>query len=275
MVGAFRNGEIRVELYENVRGGDIFVVQSACRPVNRNIMELLVMLDALKRASAGRISAIVPYYGYGRQDQKDRPRVSITAKVLAELLSVAGADRIISVDLHATQMEGFFTIPVDNLVSTRVLMDDLAHCLTGDDVVVAPDAGGVRRARAFAERLGIELAIMDHRGVDHRPTLVGRVKGRRVIILDDMVDTGRTLMRTVEAAQGAGAAAVDAYCIHGVLSPGALEAVEASPLRSLVITDTIPPPPASGKLRVLSMAPMLAEAVKQVHFEKSISAILT
>lgn len=278
-VGRFSDGEVRVEIHENVRGRDVFVVQSTCRPVNQSLMELLLMVDALKRASAGRVNAVAPYYGYGRQDQKDKPRVSITAKLVADLISAAGADRVVSVDLHADQIQGFFSIPVDNFTGVKALFDDLRSHLSGDEVVVAPDAGGVGRAREFAQRLNAELAIMDYRGVsyDMPSRIIGDVEGRSVILLDDMVDTGKTLCRAAEAAKAAGARSVDALCVHAVLSGGAVERLSQSPIRWLVITDTIPlPPEAVGneKIRVVSVAPMLAECIKRVHYHKSVSSLL-
>ena len=275
-VGRFNDGEIWVEINENVRGKDVYVIQSACRPVNQHLMELLVMMDALKRASAHRINAVIPYYGYGRQDQKEKPRVAITAKMVADLVTTAGAHQIISIDLHASQIEGFFDIPVDNVFGTKVLLEDVEKRLKGDEVIVAPDAGGVERARTFAERLKIDLAIMDHRGVEFEPSIVGNVKGRPVILLDDMVDTGRTLVRAAKAAQTAGARSVDAYCVHAVLSGDAIEKINQSPIRSLVITDTIPYPresQASNKIRVVSIAPMLAEVIKRISYEKSVSSL--
>lgn len=278
LVGRFSDGEIRVELHENVRGMDIYVIQSTCPPVNENLFELLIMIDALKRASALRINAVIPYYGYGRQDQKNKPRVSISAKVVADLLIAAGADRIIAADLHADQIEGFFDIPVDNIWVTEVLLEDARGSLRGDEIIVAPDAGGVPRTRSFAKRLNVDLAIMDHRGTIHEPasSIVGDVRGRRVIILDDMVDTGRTLVRTAEAAKAAGADIVDAYCVHALLSRNACEILDRSPLRSLVITDTVPLRPravALSKIRTVSIAPMLAEAIRRIHTEESVSSL--
>jgi ribose-phosphate pyrophosphokinase len=276
LVSCFSDGEIRVEINENVRGRDVYVLQSTCRPVNQHLMELLLMMDALKRASVHRINAVIPYYGYGRQDQKEKPRVAITAKMVADLLRTAGADQVISVDLHATQIEGFFNIPVYNLVSNKVLLEDAEKRLKGDEVVVAPDAGGVERARALAEGLNIDLAMMDHRGVDYEPSIVGKVTDRPVIILDDMVDTGRTLIRAAKSAEKTGASCIDAYCIHPVLSGNAVEKIESSPIRSLTVTDTIPLSQEamnSEKIRILSIANMLAEAIKRIHSEKPLSSL--
>jgi ribose-phosphate pyrophosphokinase len=276
LVSRFSDGEVRVEISENVRGKDIFVLQSTCPPVNENIMELLLVMDALKRASAMRINAIIPYYGYGRQDQKDKPRVAIAAKVVADLLSVAGADRIITIDLHADQIQGFFNIPVDHLFGTFVFISALREGLRGDEIIVAPDAGGVERARLFAARLKLDLALMDYRknGADAR--IVGNVKGRRVIILDDLIDSGRTLARTADVAKAAGADIVDACCVHPVLSGDAVEMIQSSPVRTLMVTDTIPLSESAeqcGKIVTVSIAPMLAEVVKRVHFDEAISTI--
>jgi ribose-phosphate pyrophosphokinase len=277
-VHRFSDGEVQVEIDDNVRGKEVYVFQSICRPVNEHLMELLVMMDALKRASARRINAVLPYYGYGRQDQKDRPRVSITAKMAADLLTTAGTMHLISIDLHAAQIEGFLEIPVENVAGAGVLSRDFRKWMAGDEVVVAPDAGGVERARAFAEGLGIDLAIMDHRGVDFEPAIVGDVEGRSVIVLDDMVDTGRTLARTAKAAEKAGAASVDALCSHGVLSENAIERIEDSCIRSLTFTDTIPQPERvmqSSKVRCLSVAPLLAEVIKRLECKESISSLFT
>jgi ribose-phosphate pyrophosphokinase len=278
LVKRFSDGEVRVEIQENLRGMDVYVIQSTCPPVNENLVELLVIIDAVKRASARRINAVIPYYGYGRQDEKDKPRVPIAAKVVADLLTVAGANRIMSVNLHADQIQGFFNIPVDHLLGTDVFVEDLTGRLKGDEVVVAPDAGGVERARRFAKLLNVELAIVDHRGEEDggRGSIVGKVDRRSVMILDDMVDTGRTLMRASKGAHAAGAAAVDAFCVHALLSGNSVENLEASALRSLTVTDTIPLSElarASSKIRTVSVAPLLAEAVRQVHYEESISSL--
>lgn len=278
LVGRFSDGEVRVEINQNVRGLDLYVIQSLCPPVNENLIELLVLIDALKRASARRINVVIPYYGYGRQDQKDKPRVSITAKVVADLLTVAGLNRLVTIDLHANQIQGFFNVPVDHLYGTEVLLEDAKNNLRGDDAVVAPDAGGVERARVFAQRLHVDLAIMDHRGTEGSPSscIVGDVKDRPVMILDDMVDTGQTLVRTAKAAQAAGASSIDAYCVHAVLSGGAVRRIERSPIRSLTVTDTIPhsaEAASSKKLRTVTIAPLLAEVIKRVHNEDSVSSL--
>lgn len=278
VVGSFSDGEVRVEVHENVRGMDVYVIQSTCPPVNHNLIELLVMVDALRRASARRINAVIPYYGYGRQDQKDKPRVAITARMVADLLMVAGVDRVITIDLHVNQIQGFFKIPVDHLYGTEVLLQDARGKLKGNETVVAPDAGGVERARLFAKRLNVDLAIMDHRTAEGSPfsRIVGDVQGRSVIILDDMVDTGRTLIRATEAAAAGGAVSIDAYCVHAVLSANAVAELERSPLRSLTITDTVPLSPQTAraqKIRTVSIGPMLAEVIRRVHYEESVSSL--
>jgi ribose-phosphate pyrophosphokinase len=276
VITRFSDGEIRVEIGENVRGKDTYVLQSTCPPVNENIMELLVIIDALKRASASRINAIIPYYGYGRQDQKDKPRVPIAAKVVADLLAVAGADRVITIDLHADQIQGFFNVPVDHLFGTNVLASALKQELRGDEIVVAPDSGGVERARHFATRLKLDLALMDYRENGVHPRIVGNVKGKRVIILDDMVDTAATLVRTANVARESGAAIVDACVVHPVLSGNSVILVESSPIRMLMVTDTVPLSKAAQrceKIVTVSIAPMLAEIIKRVHFEESVSSI--
>jgi ribose-phosphate pyrophosphokinase len=279
-VGRFSDGEVRVEIEDSVRGMDVFVLQSTSPPVNERLMELLVMIDALKRASARRINAVTPYYGYGRQDEKEKPRVPITAKMVADLVTVAGADRLMAIDLHADQIEGFFEIPVDHIPGTAVLLEDVKKALRGDEIVVAPDASGVGRARGFARRLGVDLAIMDHRGTGDLPysRIVGDVKGRRVIILDDMVDTGNTLVRACVGATAAGAAVVDAYCVHGIFSGIAVERLESAPLRSVTVTDTVPLSEKARrleKIRTVSIAPMLARVIQRVHKEESVSALFS
>jgi ribose-phosphate pyrophosphokinase len=277
-VGRFSDGEVRVEIEDSVRGMDVFVLQSTSPPVNENLMELLVMIDALKRASARRINAVTPYYGYGRQDEKEKPRVPLTAKMVADLITVAGANRFLAIDFHADQIEGFFEIPVDHIPGTEILLEDVKKALRGDEIVVAPDAAGVGRAREFARRLGVDLAIMDHRGTGDLPysRIVGEVKGRRVIILDDMVDTGNTLVRACVGATAAGAAIVDAYCVHGVFSGIAVERLESSLLRSVTVTDTVPLSEKTRrleKIRTVSIAPMLAQVIQRVHNEESVSSL--
>jgi ribose-phosphate pyrophosphokinase len=277
LITRFSDGEIRVEVGENVRGKDTYVIQSTCPPVNENLMELLVIMDALKRASARRINVVIPYYGYGRQDQKEKPRVPLSAKVVADLLSVAGADRVITIDLHADQIQGFFDIPVDHMFGTIVLSDALDKEMRGNGIVVAPDSGGAERARLFASRLKLDMALMDYREENgHYPKIVGNVKGKKVIILDDLIDTARTILRTAKAAVLAGAESVDVCAVHPVLSGPALENIEASPIRRIMVTDTIPlseSAKACEKIHIVSIAPMLAEVVKRVHFEEQLSPL--
>jgi ribose-phosphate pyrophosphokinase len=277
LITRFSDGEVRAEIGENVRGKDTYVLQSTCPPVNENLVELLVIIDALKRASARRINAIIPYYGYGRQDQKDKPRVPLAAKVVADLLSVAGANRVITIELHAEQIQGFFDIPVDHLFGTVVLAGALKEEIKGGEIVIAPDSGGTERARLFASRLKLDLALMDYREENGTyPRIVGNVKGKKVIILDDMIDTGRTVLRTTSAAIGAGAETVEVWAVHPVLSGDSVERIDSSPITKLVVTDTIPlreSARACEKIRTVSIAPLLAEVVKRVHFEESISSI--
>jgi len=281
MCKAFSDGEIAVEIEESVRGWDVFVVQSTCPPVNQHLMELLVMMDALKRASANSISAVVPYYGYARQDRKVHPRVPITSKLVADLLTVAGADRVLTVDLHAGQIQGFFDIPVDNLFATPVLLDDIRKRFQGDDmVVVSPDAGGVERARAFAKRLDAGLAIIDKRrekaNVSEVMHIIGEVEGLDAILLDDMVDTAGTLTNAARALKANGARRVYAACTHSVLSGPAVDRIVNSPLEELITTDTIPLRPeakACGKIRPLTVAPLLAEAIRRITECGSVSSL--
>lgn len=280
LIGRFKDGEVRVEIQENVRGKDVYAIQSICPPVNENLIELLVMIDALKRASASRITVVIPYYGYGRKDKKEKPRAPITAKVVADLLTVAGAHRVISFDFHAAQIEGFFEIPVDHLSGLQVLLADMRENLQGGDVMVAPDAGGVERCRNLAAFLGMDLAIMDHRRGRSAPSsfIVGHVKGRRVVIVDDLLDTGRTLHRTVEAAMTAGAASVDAYCVHALFSGAATELLRSTALRNLTITDTVPAVEMAVRtlnIRTVSVAGTLAKVIRCVHREESVSALFS
>jgi ribose-phosphate pyrophosphokinase len=287
----FSDGEIAVEITENVRGGDIFVLQSICSPGNDNLMEMLLMLDAFKRASANRITAVIPYYGYARQDRKVAPRVPISAKLVADLLTTAGASRVLTAELHAGQIQGFFNIPVDNLFSSPVLLQYLRTRIGKEQVtVVSPDAGGVERARAFAKRLGSSLAIIDKRrareGEREIPgkanldvvemNIIGEVEGRVAILVDDMVDTAGTLTTAAAALHDAGAQAVFACCTHPVLSGPAIERVRASVLEELVVTNSIPLRPEAqqtDKIKVLSIAPLMGEAIRRIHHEESISSL--
>jgi len=280
-VRRFSDGEIFVEIQESVRGCDTYVIQPTCFPVNDSLMELLIMTDALKRASANSITAVVPYYGYGRQDRKVQPRVPITAKLVADLMTSAGITRVISMDLHAGQIQGFFNIPFDHLYAKPVLLDyltthyDLENC-----VVVSPDAGGVERARAYAKRLGVALAIIDKRRLRANEaqamSLIGDVKGKKAIIVDDMIDTAGTLVQAVQVLYDYGASQVSAACTHGVFSGAAYERIRDSSLHELICTDTIPLSPTLAKLpkvKSLSVAPLLAEAIRRVHSHNSVSSL--
>lgn len=277
----FSDGEINVDIQENVRGGDVFVVQSTSTPGNDHLMELLLMLDALKRASAGRITAVIPYYGYARQDRKVAPRVPISAKLVADLLETAGASRVLTMDLHAGQIQGFFNIPVDNLYATPVLLRYLRERINGDPTtVISPDAGGVERARAFAKRLDGSLAVIDKRRSGPNEVaemnIIGEVHSRTAILVDDMVDTAGTICSAAQAAIDAGAQEVLAVCSHAVLSGPAIDRLEKSPIRELVATDTIAQGPRSTackKVKILSVASLIAEAIRRTHQEESISSL--
>ncbi len=279
-VKTFSDGEIQVEISENVRGKDVFVLQSTCAPVNDHLVELLLMLDAFKRASAQRITAVMPYYGYARQDKKVMPRVPISAKLVADLLTVAGADRVITMDLHAGQLQGFFNIPVDNLFAAPVLLEHIRQELKNDTVIVSPDAGGVERARAFAKRLHTQLAIIDKRRVAPNQAeamhVVGDVKGKVAIILDDMVDTAGTLIEATSALKEHGALEVHACCAHAVLSGPAVDRITKSDIKTLVVTNTNPlngKAKACDKIRVLSVSKLLAEAIHRSHTGSSVSSL--
>ncbi len=281
-VGKFSDGEIAVELNENVRGKDVFVLQSTCAPTNDNLMELIVMIDALRRASASRITAVVPYFGYARQDRRVRSsRVPITAKVVADMMVTVGVDRVLTVDLHAEQIQGFFTCPVDNVYGSPVLNDDILACEYENLMVVSPDIGGVVRARAIAKQLNeADLAIIDKRrpkaGEAQVMNLIGEVEGRTCLLVDDMVDTAGTLCKAADALKERGAAKVVAYCTHAVLSGNALENIRTSQLDELVVTDTIPLSAKArdvSKIRQLTIADLLAESMRRVANEESISAL--
>lgn len=280
-VTKFSDGEIMVHIRENVRGYDVFVLQPTCSPVNDNIMELLLMVDALKRASAKRITAVMPYYGYARQDRKVQPRVPISAKLVADLITAAGTNRILTMDLHAAQIQGFFNIPVDNLYASPALLDYVKKKYTTNKVViVSPDAGGVERARSFAKMLQCSIAIIDKRreaaNISKIMNVIGEVEEKDTIILDDMIDTGGTVIQAAEALNNKGARQVVAACTHAVLSGAAVEKVNNSVLRELIVTNTIPfdsKKEQCKKLTVLSIAPLLGEAIKRIHEESSISSL--
>jgi len=280
MVRQFSDGEIYLQIKENVRGADVFVVQPTCTPVDRNLMELLLAIDALKRASAERITAVLPYYGYARQDRKDKPRVPISARLVAALLETAGADRVLTLDLHAAQIQGFFDIPVDHLFAMPVMIEYFRTSKTPDMTVVSPDAGGVERARAFAKRLNAPLAIIDKRreeaNVAEVMNVVGEVKGRNCLLVDDLIDTAGTLVKGAEALLEKGAASVSACATHAVLSGPAVQRISESCLKEVVVTNSIPLSEAgekSSRIKSLSVAKLLAEAIRSIHEETSVSVL--
>jgi len=277
-VGRFADGEINVQIEENVRGSDCYVIQPTCRPVNENMIELLIMIDALRRASAGRITAVIPYFGYARADRKAAPRMPISSKLMANLITTAGANRVITMDLHASQIQGFFDIPVDHLYAAPIILEYVRKKNLKNLCVVSPDVGGVERARAFAKRLNAQLVIIDKRRP--RPNeasvynIIGDVAGKNCIILDDMVDTGGTLTKVAAKIRENGATKVYAACVHGVLSGAAHDLIAKSSLEEMILTDSIPVHAlAGGKLTVLSIAPLLGEAIARNHQGKSISAL--
>jgi len=281
VVDTFCDGETKVEVKENVRGGDVFVIQSTCAPGNDNLMELLLMMDAFKRASAKRITAVMPYYGYARQDRKVNPRVPISAKLVADLITTAGASRVLTMDLHSGQIQGFFNIPVDNLYSAPVLLRYLRRRLNNKKVtIVSPDAGGVPRARAFAKRLSASLAIIDKRRVEanvvEEMNIIGEVEGEVAVLLDDMVDTAGTLTMAAEALARAGASKIFACCTHPILSGSAIKKINDSPLQELVVSNSVPLTPESRgckKIKVLSVANLIGEAIRRTHQERSVSSL--
>src|SRR5512135_102544 len=280
VVGRFSDGEINVQIVDNVRGMDVFVMQPTSSPVNRHLMELLIMIDALKRASAARITAVLPYYGYSRQDRKVQPRVPITSRLVADLITAAGADRVLTVDLHAGQIQGFFDVPVDNLFATPVLFDYLSRLGLQNPVVISPDAGGVERARAFGKRLGASIAIIDKRrsapNVAEVMNIIGDVDGRDALLLDDMIDTAGTITQAVTAIKAHGARKVYAACTHAVLSGPAIDRLNASELSEVVVTNTIAlddKVKLCPKLRVLTVGPLLGQAIRCIHEETSVSSL--
>jgi ribose-phosphate pyrophosphokinase len=276
----FSDGEDYCQIDENVRGADVFVVQPTCSPVNDHVMELLILLDAFRRSSASRITAVLPYFGYARQDKKDKPRVPIAAKLMADLLTASGADRILTMDLHAAQIQGFFNIPVDHLFAAPVLLDAIRKMELEDLVIVSPDVGGLTRARAIAKRLEAALAVIDKRRVGKNETeilnVVGEVEGKDVLILDDIVDTAGTLVQAADALQRAGARRTYAAAVHGVFSGPALERIGGSALESLIVTNTIPVEAAMARcprIRAFSVAPLLGEAIHRIHDGTSVSSL--
>jgi len=280
-VKTFSDGEVMVEICENVRGRDVYVVQSTCAPTNNNLMELLVMTDALKRASAATITAVIPYYGYARQDRKAAPRTPISAKLVADLITTAGVDRVVTIDLHAAQIQGFFNIPVDNLYAAPVILNHLKERFAGQEIVmVTPDAGGTERARGFAKRLECPMALIDKRrtgpNVAEVMHLIGDVKGKIAIILDDMIDTAGTLTQAAGALKQNGATKIYASATHGVLSGPAIDRLNGSVIEEVLMTDSIPlgeKANRTSKVKVLSVAPLLAEAIRRIHEDESVSSL--
>ncbi len=279
-VSTFSDGEILVQINENVRGSDVFVIQPTCTPVNHNLMELLLIIDALKRASAGRITAVIPYYGYARQDKKVQPRVPISAKLVANLINISGANRVLTIDLHVGQIQGFFDIPVDHLYAAPVIAEYVMKKYSNDIVVVSPDAGGVERARAFAKRLKATLAIIDKRreraNVSKVLNVIGDVKGKNAILLDDMIDTAGTITQAVSAIRKSGANKILAAGTHAVLSGPAIDRINDSELEEVVVTNTIAldnKQKKCKKLTVLSVAPLLGEAIKRINEESSVNSL--
>ncbi|MGZ8460670.1 MAG: ribose-phosphate diphosphokinase [Candidatus Deferrimicrobiaceae bacterium] len=279
IIKRFSDGEVNVEIRDNVRGVDVFVIQPTSPPVNDHLMELLILMDGLKRASAKRVTAVLPYYGYARQDRKVLPRAPITAKLVADLLTAAGVSRLLTMDLHAGQIQGFFNIPVDHLYSAPVMLEYIKAKYGNDIVIVSPDAGGVERARAFAKRLSASLAIIDKRrlspNVAEVMNIIGEVEGKTAILLDDMVDTAGTLAQSAAALRRKGAKHIYACATHAVLSGSAIDRLEKSEIEELVVTNTIPlgPKAACTKLHVLTVAPLLGEAIKRIHFQDSVSSL--
>ena len=278
--GKFSDGETLIEIHENIRGGDVFVLQSTCPPVNDNLMQLLIIIDALRRASAKRITAIIPYYGYGRQDRKAKPRVPITAKLVADLITVAGANRVVSMDLHAGQIQGYFNIPVDNIFAAPLLLKYIRNHFQDNLVIVSPDAGGVERARAFGKRLGATLAIIDKRrdapNIAKAMNIIGEVEGKTAVILDDMVDTAGTLTQAAKALKSREVAKIYACCTHPVLSGPAIKRIEESPIDHLVVTNTIPlneKAQKCSKITSLSVDELLAETIKRIFNSESVSTL--
>jgi len=276
----FSDGETQVEIHDNIRGGDVFILQSTCPPVNDNLMQLLIIIDALKRASAERITAVIPYYGYGRQDRKVKPRVPLSPKLVADLITVAGANRVVSMDLHAGQIQGYFNIPVDNIFAAPILLKHIQKYSEDGLVIVSPDAGGVERARAFAKRLEASLAIIDKRrdapNIAEAMNIIGDVEGKTAVVLDDMVDTAGTLTQAAMALKTRGTSQIYACCVHPVLSGPAIERIVESPIDHLVVTNTIPlnhNAQDCSKIIVLSVAEILGETIKRIFNSQSVSTL--
>lgn len=279
LVSTFSEGEIRVKINEDVRGRDVFIIQPTCPPTNNNLMELLIMIDAMKRASARRITAVIPYFGYARQDRKDQPRVPISAKLVANLLTVAGSDRILTMDLHASQIQGFFDIPMDHLFAVNTIVEYFKKKKMKNLVVASPDVGGIKMARAYAKRLNAHLAIVDKRRIDDRHAevmnILGDVKGKNIVIVDDLVATASSMCEAAAALKKAGALKVFAAVSHPILSGPAIERIKASPIEEFVVSDSIPLDESKrdGVFKVLSVASLLADAIGRIHQEKSVSSL--
>ncbi|MBM3253239.1 MAG: ribose-phosphate pyrophosphokinase [Candidatus Omnitrophica bacterium] len=279
LISKFSEGEIRVKINQDVRGRDVFVIQSTCPPVNDNLVELLIMIDALKRASSRRLTAVLPFYGYARQDRKDQPRVPITAKLVANLITTSGADRLLTIDLHAGQIQGFFDIPVDHLLAAPVLIEYYKKLKLRDLVVASPDVGGIKMARAFSKKLNADLAIVDKRRLDYQNSevmnILGDVKGKNIIIVDDQVTTAGSITEASYALKEAGARDIYAGITHGIFSGPAIARIEKSPLKEVVVTDTIPlsKEKQNKKIRILSISRLLGEAIKRIHNEESVSSL--
>jgi len=279
-ISKFKDGEVHAEIGENVRSTDVFVIQSTCAPANENLMELLIMIDALKRASADHITAVIPYYGYARQDRKVKPRTPISAKLVADLIAAAGATRVLSIDMHAGQIQGFFNVPFDHLYAMPVLLDHMKAHFDSDAVIVSPDAGGVERARAYSKRLKAGLGMIDKRrpepNVAEVMHVIGDVDGKDVVVLDDMIDTAGTLTAAAAALKDRGAKRIYAYATHPVFSEPAIERINDSAIDKIIVTDTIPLRPnavASPKIRQVSIAPLIAEAIRRIHHGDSVSSL--
>jgi ribose-phosphate pyrophosphokinase len=279
-VGRFSDGEINVTIGENVRSSDVFVIQSTCAPTNENIMELLIMLDALKRASADNICAVIPYYGYARQDRKVAPRTPISAKLVADLIATAGASRVLSIDMHAGQIQGFFNVPFDHLYAKPVLLDHMREHFNEDSVIVSPDAGGMERARSYGKRLNCSIAMIDKRRPQPNEAkvmnVIGEVEGRDVVILDDMIDTAGTLTAAASALKDRGAKKIFAYATHPVFSGPAIERIQESAIDRVIVTNTIPLSGAGkecNKIQQISIAPLIAEAIRRIHHGDSVSSL--
>ncbi len=276
-IKTFSDGEISVQIGESVRGKDVFVIQPTCAPANSNLMELLILTDALKRSSANSITAVVPYFGYARQDRKAAPRVPISAKLVANMMQTAGIDRVVTMDLHAGQIQGFFDVPVDNLYGSRIFLDYLKEKNVKNPIIASPDVGGVARARSFAKKLSLDLVIVDKRREEANKSevmnIIGDVAGKDVILIDDMIDTAGTIVKAAGAFKEQGAKSVSAFCTHAVLSGPAYERIESGALDGLVVTDTIPLKQESDRIKVISVAPLFGEVIRRVYHDESVNSL--